>query len=77
MSLLSFSAFLLEYVSIFVIEGFFLHVDIWNYTPYQRSIHCIITVSYTHLDVYKRQEEDSTAVWGSSSRNICKLKSRQ
>lgn len=42
MSLLSFSAFLLEYVSIFVIEGFFLHVDIWNYTPYQRSIHCII-----------------------------------
>ena len=42
MSLLSFSAFFLEYVSIFVIEGFFLHVDIWNYTPYQRSIHCII-----------------------------------
>ena len=42
MSLLSFSAFLLEYVSIFVIAGFFLHVDIWNYTPYQRSIHCII-----------------------------------
>ena len=45
MSLLSFSAFLLEYVSIFVIEGFFLHVDIWNYTPYQRSIHCIIMAS--------------------------------
>lgn len=42
LSLLSFSAFFLEYFSIFVIEGFILRVDIWNYTPYQRSIHCVI-----------------------------------
>ena len=42
MSLLSFGAFMLEYLSIFVIEFIFLHVDIWNYTPYQRSVHCII-----------------------------------
>ncbi len=44
MSLLSFGAFMLEYLSIFVIEFILLHVDIWNYTPRQRSIHCIIMV---------------------------------
>ena len=42
LSLLSFGAFLLEYFSIFVIELMFLHVDIWNYTANQRSVHCII-----------------------------------
>lgn len=42
MSLLSFGAFMLEYLSIFVIEAIFLHVDIWNYTAQQRSVHCII-----------------------------------
>ncbi len=42
MSLLSFGAFMLEYFSIFVIELMFLHVDIWNYTETQQSIHCII-----------------------------------
>ena len=42
LSLLSFGAFLLEYISIFVIEVKFLHVDIQNYTMQQKSIHCII-----------------------------------
>lgn len=42
MSLLSFGAFMLEYLSIFVIEVLILHVDIQNYTTHQRSIHCII-----------------------------------
>jgi hypothetical protein len=44
MSLLSFGAFMLEYLSIFVIEVIFLHVDIQNYTMQQRSIHCMIMV---------------------------------
>lgn len=44
MSLLSFGAFMLEYLSIFAIEVIFLHVDIQNYTTHQRSIHCIIMV---------------------------------
>ena len=44
LSLLSFGAFLLEYLSIFVIEVIFLHVDIQNYTTHQRNIHCIIMV---------------------------------
>lgn len=44
MSLLSFGAFMLEYLSIFVIEVIFLHVDIQNYTTNQRSIHYIIMV---------------------------------
>ena len=35
---------MLEYLSIFVIEVPFLHVDIQNYTMQQRSIHCIIMV---------------------------------
>ncbi len=43
LSLLSFGAFMLELLSIFVIEVIFLHVDIWNYTAQQRSVHCIIT----------------------------------
>lgn len=42
LSLLSFGAFMLEYVSILVIEMMFLKVDIWNYTADQRSVHCII-----------------------------------
>ena len=42
LSLLSFGAFMLEYFSVFVIESMFLHVDIWNYTANQRSVHCII-----------------------------------
>lgn len=42
LSLLSFGAFMLEYFSIFVIESILLHVDIWNYTANQRSVHCII-----------------------------------
>ena len=42
LSLLSFGAFMLEYLSIFVIEAIFLHVDIQNYTAHQRSVHCII-----------------------------------
>ena len=42
LSLLSFGAFMLEYLSIFVIEVIFLHVDIQNYTTHQRNIHCII-----------------------------------
>jgi len=42
LSLLSFGAFMLEFFSIFVIESAFLHVDIWNYTTNQRSIHHII-----------------------------------
>jgi len=44
MSLLSFGAFFLEYFSIFLIESAILHLDIWNYTAEQRSIHCIIMV---------------------------------
>ena len=44
LSLLSFGAFMLEYLSIFVIEATFLHIDIQNYTMQQRSIHCIIMV---------------------------------
>ena len=44
LSLLSFGAFMLEYLSIFVIEVIFLHVDIQNYTTHQRNIHCIIMV---------------------------------
>ena len=44
LSLLSFGAFMLEYLSIFVIEVPFLHMDIQNYTMQQRSIHCIIMV---------------------------------
>lgn len=35
---------MLEYFSIFVIELMILHVDIWNYTANQRSVHCIIMV---------------------------------
>ncbi|WP_343209373.1 hypothetical protein [Anaerolentibacter hominis] len=42
LSLLSFGAFLLEYFSIFVIEGMLFQVDIWNYTPDQRANHCIL-----------------------------------
>lgn len=42
LSLLSFGAFMLEYLSIFIIEVPLLHVDIQNYTAHQRSIHCII-----------------------------------
>ena len=42
LSLLSFAAFMLEYLSIFGIEVIFLHVDIQNYTMQQRSIHCMI-----------------------------------
>lgn len=42
LSLLSFGAFMLEYFSVFVIESILLHVDIWNYTASQKSVHCII-----------------------------------
>ena len=42
MSLLVFASFMLEYFSIFVIEPILYHADIWNYSAYQRSIHCII-----------------------------------
>lgn len=44
LSLLLFGAFMLEYFSIFVIEFMILHVDIWNYTVNQRSVHCMIMV---------------------------------
>ena len=44
LSLLLFGAFMLEYLSIFVIELMILHVDIWNYTEKQRSDHFIIMV---------------------------------
>jgi hypothetical protein len=44
LSMLSFGAFMLEYLSIFVIEATFLHIDIQNDTMQQRSIHCIIMV---------------------------------
>ena len=44
MSLISFGAFMLELLSIFVVEVPFLHVDIQNYTTHQRNIHCIIMV---------------------------------
>ena len=44
LSLLSFGAFILEYLSIFVIEVTFLHIDMQNYTMQQRSLHCIIMV---------------------------------
>ena len=44
LSLLSFGAFMLEFLSIFAIEVIILHVDIQNYTMQQRSIHCIIMV---------------------------------
>ena len=37
MILLLFGAFMLEYLSIFVIEVIFLHVDIQNNTTHQRS----------------------------------------
>lgn len=42
MSLLSFSSFMLEYFSIFVIEVPLMNADISNYTPYQKSMHCVI-----------------------------------
>ncbi len=42
LSLLSFGAFMLELLPIFIIEVPLLHVDIQNYTAHQRSIHCII-----------------------------------
>ncbi len=35
---------MLEYLSIFVIEVTFLHIDMQNYTMQQRSLHCIIMV---------------------------------
>ena len=35
---------MLEYLSIFIIEITFLHMDIQNVTMQQRSIHCIIMV---------------------------------
>ncbi|WP_022750900.1 hypothetical protein [Eubacterium sp. 14-2] len=44
LSLLSFGAFMLEYLSIFAIEVIILHVDIQNYTMQKRSIYCIIMV---------------------------------
>ncbi|WP_028043905.1 hypothetical protein [Candidatus Stoquefichus massiliensis] len=44
MAIISFFAFMLEYFSIFVIEKMILHVDIWNYTANQRSLHCLIMV---------------------------------
>ncbi len=44
MSLLSFGAFFLEYFSIFFIESAIQHLDIWNYTAEQKSVHCIIMV---------------------------------
>lgn len=44
LSLLSFGAFMLEYLSIFVIEVAFLLMDIKNYTMQQKSIHYIIMV---------------------------------
>ncbi|MDO5151501.1 MAG: hypothetical protein Q4D76_19285 [Oscillospiraceae bacterium] len=44
LSLLSFGAFMLEYLSIFLIEAMLLDVDIQNYTAHQRSVHCIIMV---------------------------------
>lgn len=42
LSLLAFLSFMLEYFSLFVIEAWLLHVDIWNYTAQDRSIHCVI-----------------------------------
>lgn len=42
MSLFSFASFMLEFFSIFVIEVPLMHADISNYTPYQRSMHCVI-----------------------------------
>ncbi|MCB7305062.1 hypothetical protein NE683_15565 [Bariatricus massiliensis] len=45
LSLFLFLAFFLEYFSIFVIEMLILHMDIWNYTADQRSIHHLIMVS--------------------------------
>lgn len=44
LSIFSFGAFMLEYLSIFYIEAIVLHVDIRDYTAQQRSIHCIIMV---------------------------------
>ena len=43
--LIGFLAFLLEYFTIFVIDGWLLNVDIINYTPHQRGVHCIITAA--------------------------------
>ncbi len=43
--LIGFLAFLLEYFTIFVIDGWLLNVDIFNYTPHQRGVHCIITAA--------------------------------
>lgn len=33
---------ILEYFSLFVIESLALHMDIYNYTAQQRSLHCMI-----------------------------------
>lgn len=41
LSLLCFSFFLLELVSIFGIEMLFLRVDVWAYTPDQRALLCL------------------------------------
>ena len=45
LSLLCFSFFLLELVSIFGIEMLFLRVDVWAYTPDQRARHSLITAA--------------------------------
>lgn len=44
LSLLIFSAFLLEYFALFIIEMLIFKMDIWNYTANQRSIHHLIMV---------------------------------
>lgn len=44
LSLIIFSAFLLEYFSLFVIEMFILGMDIFNYTANQRTMHHFIMV---------------------------------
>lgn len=43
-SLFAFFAFLLEYFSLFIIEMLIMHMDIWNYTANQRSVHHLIMV---------------------------------
>lgn len=42
MGLLAFAAFFLEYFSILVLEHLLLGVDVWHYTPGQRSVHCLL-----------------------------------
>lgn len=74
-SLIGFAAFLLEYFTIFIIDGWLLHVDIRNYTPHQRGVHCIITAAVWLVVIiimlaYTRKRYGFPAIIGSQTGKI-------